>query len=135
MVRHLPHRYTLNVVKSFSAQHVLTVVDEGPESIPHAHAFKVIVALSGDTLDAAGYLVDITAVEATLHTVIGYFSECLLNDLPEFAGLNPSLEHFARIFFERLAEEWYSSNDVRIRKVTLWEDDLASIEYSPLGEG
>lgn len=126
-------RYTLKVVKTFTARHVLTVVDDGPESIPHSHDFKVIVSLAGDTLDAAGYLVDITEVEDKLATVIGYFSECLLNELPEFAGLNPSLEHFARIFFERLAEEWYAVSDVRIRMVTLWEDNLASIQYNPLG--
>lgn len=128
-----PRRYTLHVVKNFRAKHTLTVVTEGPESVPHDHAFKVIVALEGDALDGAGYLVDITAVEAALGDVIGYFSEQLLNELPEFHGLNPSLEHFARIFFERLADTWYASTDVRIREVTLWEDELASITYNPLG--
>lgn len=128
-----PRRYTLNVVKSFRALHTLTAVAEGPEAVPHDHMFKVIVALEGDTLDGAGYLVDITAVEAALAEVISYFSEQLLNELPEFHGLNPSLEHFARIFFERLADTWYASTDVRIREVTLWEDELASITYNPLG--
>lgn len=132
MIRQSQSRYTLQVVKTFRAQHQLTVLDEGPESVPHFHDFKVIVALAGDDLDAAGYLVDITEVEAVLATVIGYFSECVLNDLPEFAGLNPSVEHFTRIFFERLAEEWYAICDVRIQQVTLWEDDLANVTYLPI---
>lgn len=128
-----PRRYTLHVVKEFRAQHMLTVACAGPESVPHSHAFKVIVALESDVLDTAGYLVDITEVETALGNVIGYFSEGLLNELPEFQGLNPSLEHFARIFFELLAEAWYARTDVRIREVTLWEDELASITYNPLG--
>lgn len=129
---HHNHRYTLNVVKTFKAQHKLTVVDEGPESVPHFHDFKVIVTLVGDDLDSAGYLVDITEVERCMGMVMGYFSEGLLNELPEFEGLNPSVEHFARIFFERLAEEWYAASDVRIQQVTLWEDDLASVTFNPL---
>lgn len=128
-----PRRYTLHVVKEFRAHHQLTVACAGPEAVPHDHGYKVVVALEADVLDGHGYLVDITVVEEVLGVVIGYFSEGLLNELPEFHGLNPSLEHFARIFFERLAEQWYARTDVRIREVTLWEDELASVTYNPLG--
>ena len=33
---------------------------------------------------------------------MGYFGDSMLNDLPEFAGLNPSIEHFSRIVCEKM---------------------------------
>jgi 6-pyruvoyltetrahydropterin/6-carboxytetrahydropterin synthase len=46
--------------------------------------------------------VDIVEIEAALKDQVDYFRDSMLNDKPEFAGLNPSLEHFSRILNERL---------------------------------
>ena len=58
---------------------------------------------AAETLDDHGYLVDITVMEAFLDEVVGRHKDCMLNYLPEFSGLNPSIEHFARIICEDLA--------------------------------
>ena len=44
---------------------------------------------------------DIVKIEEELQVVIDYFGDKMLNDQPEFKGLNPSIEHFSRIICER----------------------------------
>ena len=53
--------------------------------------------LEGQELDQHGYLVDIVDVEKHLDEIVNYYREQMLNDKPEFAGLNPSIENFSRI--------------------------------------
>ena len=84
--------------------------------------------MEGATLDEHGYLVDIVAVEAALEAQIARYRDTLLNDLPEFAGLNPSLEHFARLFAEALAPQIQAPNLTSLT-VRLWEHDTAWAAY------
>jgi 6-pyruvoyltetrahydropterin/6-carboxytetrahydropterin synthase len=51
-----------------------------------------------------------------------------LNDLPEFAGLNPSIENFARIICQSMAAEIKASNLSAIT-VLLWENEIAWASY------
>jgi 6-pyruvoyltetrahydropterin/6-carboxytetrahydropterin synthase len=53
------------------------------------------------------------------------FGDRLLNDLPEFQGLNPSIEHFARIVCQRLRERLGAPNLSGIA-VRVWENEVAS---------
>jgi 6-pyruvoyltetrahydropterin/6-carboxytetrahydropterin synthase len=72
--------------------------------------------------------VDIVQVEAALREVRARYADHLLNDLPEFQGLNPSIEHFARIVCQRLAKALAAPNLSGIA-VRVWENDLASATY------
>ena len=45
---------------------------------------------------------DIVEIEGALNSIVAYFRDCVLNDKEEFAGLNPSIEHFSRIICEKL---------------------------------
>ncbi len=121
--------YQLTVSRDFIAQHYLIGGDWGAENQPHSHHYRVEVQLTGATLDEHGYLVDIVAVEAALERLIARYRDHLLNDLPEFAGLNPSLEHFARIFAEGLAPQMAAPNLTRLT-VRLWEHDAAWASYT-----
>jgi 6-pyruvoyltetrahydropterin/6-carboxytetrahydropterin synthase len=56
--------------------------------------------------------------------VVGMFKEKMLNDCFEFAGLNPSIEHFARILAMTLSEKIKAKNITNL-KVVLWENDSA----------
>ena len=66
--------------------------------------------LQGPTLDQHGYLVDIVDINTHLEALVGHYRDKTLNDLPEFKDLNPSLEHFARIFCQALSERIQASN-------------------------
>jgi len=75
-------------------------------------------------LDQHGYLCDIVDVEKHLDEVVGYYNEQMLNDRPEFLGLNPSIEHFARILATTLRVRIKAAN-VSALKVVLWENESA----------
>jgi 6-pyruvoyltetrahydropterin/6-carboxytetrahydropterin synthase len=120
--------YSVSVKRSFTAEHFLIGGDWGAENQPHSHDYQVEVQLEGATLDRHGYLVDIVEIKAQLESWLDYFGKRSLNELPEFQGLNPSLEHFARIFCQSLAKQIQSPNLSAIT-VKLWEDESAWATY------
>jgi 6-pyruvoyltetrahydropterin/6-carboxytetrahydropterin synthase len=120
--------YTLSVRREFSAEHFLIGGDWGPENAPHPHPYRLEVELEGERLDQHGYLLDIVDLEARLDAIVARYAGRRLNDLPEFAGLNPSLEHFARIVCEALAEGVTAPN-LRRLCVRLWENAIAWASY------
>ncbi|NIT60415.1 MAG: 6-carboxytetrahydropterin synthase, partial [Aliifodinibius sp.] len=52
-----------------------------------------------------------------------------LNRLALFEGLNPSLEHFARIIWQTLSAQLTSSN-LESMTVKIWENDIAWAAYT-----
>jgi 6-pyruvoyltetrahydropterin/6-carboxytetrahydropterin synthase len=120
--------YALSVRRDFRAEHFLIGGDWGAENQPHPHPYRLEVELHGDALDAHGYLLDIVDLEARLDAILARYTDRRLNDLPEFAGLNPSLEHFARIVCDALAAGMSAPNLQRIR-LRLWENDAAWASY------
>ncbi len=123
--------YTLAVRRDFVAQHYLIGGDWGPENEKHSHHYAVELRLEGETLDQHGYLVDIVDVEARLDALVARYRDRTLNDLPEFKGLNPSIEHFSRILCQRLAEQIEAPN-LSALSVTVWENDIAWASYRTL---
>jgi 6-pyruvoyltetrahydropterin/6-carboxytetrahydropterin synthase len=117
-------QYRLTVRREFVAQHFLTVPAPGPEGEVHSHVFTAEVEFAGPDLDEYGYLLDIDAVEALLDGLMDRYRDSLLNDLPEFEGLNPSVERFAERFGDRLEAGLSDPTPTRLT-VRLWEDDLA----------
>jgi 6-pyruvoyltetrahydropterin/6-carboxytetrahydropterin synthase len=103
--------------------------DWGRENFPNSHHYVLELELDGDDLDAHGYLVDIVQVEKQLSALLEHYSEKMLNELPEFSSINPSLEHFARILAQTLNERIEASN-ISALKVRLWENDAAWAAFS-----
>jgi len=120
--------YKLMVSRDFIAQHYLTVPDCGPENEWHSHHFAVDVRMEGDELNEHGYLVDIDDVKQGLDEIESRYKDATLNDLPEFEGLNPSVEHFSRFCCERMARYVQAENVTRI-EVRIWEDEEAWASY------
>jgi 6-pyruvoyltetrahydropterin/6-carboxytetrahydropterin synthase len=121
--------YTLAVRRDFIARHFLIGGDWGPENDPNSHHYILELRLKGTELDQHGYLCDIVDVEKHLDEVVAYYKERMLNEKPEFAGLNPSIEHFARILAETLNERIEAPNVTKL-KVVLWENEIAWAAYS-----
>lgn len=120
--------YTLGVRREFIARHFLIGGDWGPENFPNSHHYVLELQLAGNELDQHGYLVDIVDVEKCLDEVVDYYKEQMLNEKPEFNGLNPSIEHFARILCMSLNERIKAKNVLEV-KVVLWENDWAWSSY------
>lgn len=113
--------YSVAVSRNFIANHFLIGGDWGSENQPHAHHYVAEVSIHGQTLDQHGYLVDIVAIEAALDAVVFEFRDQLLNDKPEFAGLNPSIEHFSRIISEKVLASLRPQGHGSLQ-VKLWEN-------------
>lgn len=120
--------YTLGVRRDFIARHFLIGGDWGAENYPNSHHYVLELQLEGRELDQHGYLVDIVDVEKHLDEVVNHYREQMLNDKPEFAGLNPSLEHFARILATSLSDRIKAVN-ISALKVVLWENESAWAAY------
>jgi len=120
--------YTLAVRRDFIAQHALVGGDWGAENLPHSHHYVLELQMEGDTLNQHGFLVDIVEVEQALTGLLKGYRDHLLNDLPEFSGLNPSLENFSRILCIGLSKS-ISAKNIRSVNVVLWENETAWASY------
>jgi|SRR5207237_7355348 len=120
--------YSTTVRTDLIAQHYLIGGDWGPENERHSHHYVLELELAGAELDEHGYLADIVHVENELRELHAVYSDRVLNELAEFAGLNPSIEHFARIVCQRLASKLAAPNLSAIA-VRLWENEVASATY------
>jgi len=120
--------YSLGVKRDFIARHFLIGGDWGPENFPNSHHYTLDLQMEGKELDKHGYLVDIVDVEKHLDDIVDYYKEQTLNDKPEFTGLNPSVEHFARILAGSLSDRIKADNITAI-KVVVWENDSAWAAY------
>ena len=120
--------YTLMLQRHFSARHFLVGGDWGAENDLHSHAYRVEVRLAAEDLDQHGYLVDLEALEIWLDACVACYQDKVLNDLSDFKGVNPSIEHFAKRFFDclrqRIADQRFEYMEIRI-----WENDMAWASY------
>ena len=120
--------YTVAVKRNFTAQHFLIGGDWGAENEKHTHQYQLELQLQGKELDQHGYLVDIVEIENQIDRRIAYYLNQTLNDLPEFQGLNPSIEHFARILCEQFNQRINAAN-IETLTVMLWENEIAWAAY------
>ena len=121
--------YQLSIREEFVAQHFLTVPDCGPENVKHSHVFAVELLIEGQKLNQYGYLVDIDEVKKSMADAIGMYRDKTLNDMPAFQGLNPSIEHFARILVEYFVSS-LNSSDLEKMTVRMWEDRYCWASFS-----
>jgi 6-pyruvoyltetrahydropterin/6-carboxytetrahydropterin synthase len=120
--------YELGIKRDFIAKHFLIGGDWGPENLPNSHHYVLELRLEGRELDQHGYLVDIVDVNKHLDEIVNYYKDQMLNERPEFAGLNPSIENFARILATSLSERIKARNIAEV-KVVLWENEFAWAAY------
>jgi 6-pyruvoyltetrahydropterin/6-carboxytetrahydropterin synthase len=118
--------YSVTVRREFIAQHFLVGGDWGRENQLNSHRYRVEARYEGTSLDRHGYLLDIAEVEARLDRLAERYRDRTLNEFDEFDGLNPSVEHFARIASEHLVVR---TPNICALEVTIWEDDNAAAGY------
>ena len=88
----------------------------------------VEVLLEAPELDRHGYIVDIVDLETNLEDLVDYFKDQTLNNLPEFKELNPSIEHFCRIFLKAISGK-IKANNLTALTVKFWENEIAWTSY------
>jgi len=120
--------YTLALKRDFEARHYLIGGDWGDENRLHSHHYQVELQLKGSDLTWHGYLIDLVEVEGIFDNQVHRFKNKILNDLPEFKGLNPSMESFARIICDAVTSRVTYPNIIAVT-VKIWENDIAWASY------
>jgi 6-pyruvoyltetrahydropterin/6-carboxytetrahydropterin synthase len=118
--------FRLCLRRDFTARHFLTGGDWGAENAPHPHRYRIEWELRAQALNAHDYLMDLVEVERSLGDALGRYRDTLLNDLPEFAGANPSLERFVKLLWDRLSASLPPGMSCAVR---LWENESAWAGY------
>ena len=112
--------YAVAIKQDLIAQHYLIGDASESEKRRHSHCYQVEVQLEGPDLNEQGYLVDIDEIESLLREVSAHYEDKTLNDLPEFKGLNPSIEHLARTICHDLSDRLKAPN-IKVLTVRVWE--------------
>ena len=120
--------FEVGVLAEFAAQHYLVGGDFGPEGSLHSHHYRCELTVAGGTLDRHGFLVDIVRLREELDRLLDRYRDRTLNDLPDFAGLNPGVEVVARVMAESLVHALAEEN-MEALTVKLWENDTAWASY------
>jgi len=116
--------YTVAVKRDFIAQHYLVGGDWGKENYSHSHHYVIELQLEGEELNQNEFLVDIVDIELELDEVMRRYRDQALNEHQEFSGVNPSLEYFAKILCQELANKIQAPN-IQFITVKLWENEIA----------
>lgn len=120
--------YTVAVKRDFVAQHYLIGSEWGEENRNHSHHYLVELQVKGNKLDQHGYLLDIMDIQSYLDEQVRHYKDKTLNDLPEFMGLDPSIECFAFILCKILSDK-INVTAVNIIEVKIWENDNTWASY------
>lgn len=120
--------YQVAVRRDFVAQHFLCGGDWGSENELHLHHYRVEVCVEGHELDEYGFLLDITKIDALINEMVASLNDKNLNDLPAFAGLNPSMERLANWFCLSVITT-ISLPAISHVLVKIWEDENVWASY------
>jgi 6-pyruvoyltetrahydropterin/6-carboxytetrahydropterin synthase len=97
----------------------------------HGHNYALEVTVEGEVDPETGYLIDMKDLKDVLRrTVVDDVDHRHLNlDVAWLAGMNPTAENLARVFFERAASAL--PDGVRLVRMTVHETDRNSASWSP----
>ena len=117
--------FEVKVRDHIASAHILHGYD-GPCGRLHGHTWNVEVTIAGDQLNKVGLLADFKVLKAKLKDVLAPLDHVNLNDLPAFAGSNPSTENLAKHIHTQFAR---AAAPLKLKQVRVWESDTASVIY------
>ncbi len=115
------------VYTHFSGAHQLRSLGGRCEEL-HGHNWKIEVSVVSDRLTKQGIVIDFGILKEKLAKIVSTLDHTYLNDLPCFAGKEPSSENIARYIFDQLKPE-LKPFPVKLKRVTAWESDTANATY------
>lgn len=96
--------FEISVTGWFAAAHQLRLLNGALEPL-HGHNWRVVVTYEAPALDAMGVVVDFTILRPKLDQILAAMHDRFLNELPAFAGRNPSAENVALAIAEELTRQ------------------------------
>ena len=100
-----PGDFEVRIEGRFSSAHYLVkYFPDGSDEPLHGHSWLVEVTLgrAGGGIGADGIVYDFLAARRRLDELCDRIEHVIINNLPEFAGVNPTAENVARWFYRGL---------------------------------
>ena len=107
----------------------------GPAQALHGATFAVSAAFTAERLDANGIVVDIGRANDVLKAVLKKLNYRNLDEIPEFKGVNTTIEFLTKHIFDRLAEAVRANElgregrEISAIRVTIGESPTARAWY------
>ena len=120
--------YTLKILTDFASAHTLRDYP-GACARMHGHNWKVEVEVNASSLDDIGMGVDFKVMKKATRDLAGQLDHRYLNDLDQFAEINPTAENIAAWFYKKLSEK-LNNDRIAVHAVTLWETERACVRYT-----
>ena len=120
--------YTLKILTDFASAHTLRDYP-GACARMHDHNWKVEVEVNAGGLDDIGMGVDFKVIKQATRDLAGQLDHRYLNELEQFAELNPTAENIAAWFYNRLSAK-LNNERIAVHAVTLWETERACVRYT-----
>ncbi|WCL50306.1 6-pyruvoyl trahydropterin synthase family protein [Leptospira sp. GIMC2001] len=104
-----------------SAHYLYEYFPDGSDEPIHGHSWKVEVYLAGKNgLRADGISYDFISAKSKLKELVDTIDHLMINDLPEFKGVNPTSENIAKWFFYGLKSSVDETGGI-IQKIVIHE--------------
>jgi len=124
--------YTVSVQAHYDSAHFLVNYKGKCERL-HGHRYVVDVAVQTDQLNEAGIAFDFVDLKRELRALADHLDHELLNELPEFEGVETSAENQARWFFEELRRRLPEPLGSGLLYARVWETPTQWAQYGPEG--
>ncbi len=121
--------YLVFVKTHFSSAHFLRNYPGNCEHL-HGHNWDVEVTVSATNLNNIDVAIDFRDLKRIVKEVMDRLDHKNLNDLPEFAAVNPSSERLAEYIYEAVGKGLRPFQDVRVHSVKVCETPSAGVVYS-----
>ncbi len=116
--------YEITVEDTFDAAHCIRGYSGNCSNL-HGHTYRVAVVFRLRELDDNGIALDFRKAKAALRAILAGFDHKYLNDLPEFAQINPTAENLARVVFGSVKAQM-----PELYRVQVWETPTSSVSYT-----
>lgn len=100
----------------------------------HGHNYTLELTIRGTTNPDTGLVINLTDIKTIINSaVIDNLDHKYFNELEYFKGVNPSLEHLAKVVWQLAADALASYKYCELDKIKITEGRDSWVEYS--GEG
>ncbi|RLA07894.1 MAG: 6-carboxytetrahydropterin synthase QueD [Gammaproteobacteria bacterium] len=120
--------YKLKTINEFSSAHFLKDYDGDCKNL-HGHNWQVETIVEAKKLNQIGIAIDFKQIRNTTEQVINKLDHTNLNDLEVFKDMNPTAENIAKYIYRQIGE-LINSENVKIKAITLWENNRCNVTYS-----
>lgn len=120
--------FELVVNGAFEAAHRL-VDYPGKCNRLHGHSWTVEMSVKGNKLDKIGMVADFKVLKNLLMEVLDAMDHQYLNELPQFATINPTAEHIAQYIYEAVEKHDVFKSTVKLDYIKVWESPKAAVIY------